>query len=390
MYPHQVERLTAVLERRGLAALVATQPVNIAYVTGFRSLTQEVYGTGQLAVFGPRGTALVVPAVDLAAIVADGVEVDHVTCFGGFVSSYAESLGEAERRVQELADGRLPSPADALARALEALGVGGGTIGLDDGHITQPAWERLAKRLTGMSLVAAAADFGAARRIKSPYEIECLQRALGIAEEATNAVIQMLKPGVTEREAAGIYETEVVKRGGSPYGRIVAMGERAAIPAPYPSDRALRRGDLVRLDLGCVFKGYHGEVARTAVMGEPDARQARAFRAIEAGLDAALAAIGPGALSGRVFDVAVEATRAAGLAQYRRYHVGHGIGLEPYERPKLMTGNATPLEMGEVLRVETPYYEHGWSGLSVKETVLVTQNGGHVLNRSNRGLIVLD
>ena len=61
MYPHQVERLTAVVERRGFAALVATTPVNIAYLTGFRSLTQEVYGTGQLAVWSPRGSALVVP-----------------------------------------------------------------------------------------------------------------------------------------------------------------------------------------------------------------------------------------------------------------------------------------------------------------------------------------
>jgi len=390
VYPHQVERLTAVVERRGFAALVATTPVNIAYLTGFRSLTQEVYGTGQLAVWSPRGSALVVPAVDLAAIVADGIEVDHVACFGGFVSSYAETLGQAERRVQELADARLPSPADALARALETLSVRSGTVGIDEGHITPAAWERLAKRLTGMSLVAAAGDFGAARRVKGPYEIECLQRALGIAEEAANAVIQMLKPGATEREAAAIYEAEVVKRGASPYGRIVAMGERAAIPAPYPSDRALRPRDFVRLDLGCVFKGYHGEVARTAVMGEPDARQAQAFRAIEAGLLAALDAIRPGAPAGRIFDAAVEATRAAGLPQYRRYHVGHGIGLEPYERPKLMTGNATLLEMGELLRVETPYYEHGWSGLSVKETVLVTQSRGQVLNRSNRGLIVLD
>ena len=390
MYPHQVERLNASLKARGFAAVVATTPANIAYVTGFRSMTQEVYGTGQLAVFAPGGTALVVPAVDLAAIVADGIEVTHVACFGGFLSSYADRLGPAEQRIRELAEARLPSPADALARALEAVGVRSGTIGIDEGHITPQAWERFAARLGGMTLAAAAGDFGAARRVKGPYEIECLQRALGIVEEAANAVIQMLKPGTTEREAATIYGTEVVKRGAAPYGGIVAMGERAAIPGPYPSDRALRRGDLVRLDLGCVFKGYHAEVARTAVMGEPDARQTRAFGAIEAGLEAALAAIKPGATAGRILDVAAEATRAAGLPEFRRYHVGHGIGLEPYERPKLMAGNPVALEMGEVLRVETPYYEHGWSGLSVKETVLVSQHGGQVLNRSNRGLILLD
>ena len=90
MYPHQAERLTRTLESRGLAALVATSVENVAYVTGFRSLTKEVYRTPSFAVFAPRGTALVVPAIDLAAIVADADAVDHVLCFGGFVSSYAE------------------------------------------------------------------------------------------------------------------------------------------------------------------------------------------------------------------------------------------------------------------------------------------------------------
>ena len=93
MYPHQAERLTRTLESRGLAALVATSVENVAYVTGFRSLTKEVYRTPSFAVFAPGGTALVVPAVDLSAIVADAVAVDHVVASravlppqGGFIA----------------------------------------------------------------------------------------------------------------------------------------------------------------------------------------------------------------------------------------------------------------------------------------------------------------
>jgi Xaa-Pro aminopeptidase len=390
MYPHQAERLTQVLEREGLEALIATTPENCAYVVGFRSMTQAVYRTRQFAVFTRRGTALVVPAVDIAAIFAAAVDVDHVTCFGGFVSSYAEPLGEVEERIRSVADSRSPTPGAAVLAALDLLGARSGSVGLDEGFLTYPVWQHVTKTLAGITVVPAWSHFLGARRVKSPYEVECLERALWIAEESANMVIQMLKPGVTEREAAAAYELEVVKRGGRPYGVMIAMGQGSSVPTPFPTERQLRAGDLVRLDVGCAWNGYHSEVARTAVMGQPTPRQQTAYDAIQAGVEAGIEAMKPGVPAGRIFEAAVGAVHSAGLAQFRRGHLGHGIGLEPYERPKLQRGSETPLEVGEVLRIETPHYEHGWAGLNVKETVLVTDGGGRVLNRSRRGLVVLD
>ena len=390
MYPHQAERLNEVLEREKLEALIATTPENVAYVTGFYSMTQEIYRTRQFGVFSRHGTALVVPAVEIAAIFASGAAVDHVTCFGGFLSSYAEPLGKAEERIRSVADRRCPTPGAAVLAALDLLGARSGSVGLDEGFLTYPVWQHVTKALAGVTVVPASSHLLGARRVKSPYEVECLERALQIAEESANTVIQMLKPGVTEREAATLYEGEVVKRGGSPYGAIVAMGEGTSVPTPHPTDRALRPGDMVRLDVGCAWKGYHSEVARTAVMGQPNRRQQTAYEAIHKGLEAGIDAIKPGAQAGKGFDAAVSAIRGAGLPQFQRGHLGHGIGLEPYERPKLAPGNETGLVAGELLRIETPHYEHGWAGLNVKETVLVTVGGGRVLNRSRRGLVVLD
>jgi len=270
------------------------------------------------------------------------------------------------------------------------VGAGTGRIGLDEGSLTAQAWELVVAKLGPGRVVPAAALFRVARRVKSPYEIECLERALHIAEEALNAVIQMLKPGVTEREAAAVFESEVLKRDGATYPSTIAMGEHAAIPAPWPSDRALRPGDLVRFDVGCVYKGFCSNVGRTGVMGEPDLRQQAVFDAVQAGLEAALGAIAPGVPAARVFDAAIAVTRAGGLPEFQRHHVGHGIGLEHEEPPRLASGVATPLEMGEVVRVEVPYYQHGWAGVNVKDTVLVTRREGHVMNRSLRGLVVLD
>jgi Xaa-Pro aminopeptidase len=276
-----------------------------------------------------------------------------------------------------------------VAAALAALGVRDGRVGLDDAALPAAPAQALAARLRAFTLVPATAALAAARAVKGPYEIDCLRRSLHVAEEAIDVVLGMLRPGVTEREAATAFEHEVARRGAAPYATIIAFGAGSAVPAPWPGERALRTGDLVRFDLGCVVKGYRSDVARMAVMGEPAARQQAVFDALHAGLEAALQAVRPGVAGGAVFDAAVRAARAAGLPGFDRHHVGHGIGLDTVEVPRLAPGGDA-LEMGMVLRVETPYYVLGEAGLNVKETALVTRTGAHVLNRSHRGLVVLD
>jgi Xaa-Pro aminopeptidase len=390
VYPHQIDRLTATLEREGFAALIGTTAENVFYMTGFRSLNHGIFRAQQFAVWTPRGTALVVPAVDVPHIMDEGIAVDQVGAFGGFVCSYADTLGPAEQRVRDRTERPAPSPGHALALALEALGVRDGRLGLDEGNLTPAAWERLTARLESFTIVPAAAALLTARRVKSPYEIECLGRALGIAEEALNTVLQMLNPGVTEREAAAIYHNEVLRRDAGLYPSSIAFGERTWIALPPPTERALRAGDLVRFDVGAIFKGYYGSLSRTAVMGEPHPRQAAAAGAVQAGLEAGLDAVKPGVAAGQIYDAVIAATRAAGLPGFQRGHVGHAIGLEPYERPKLDAGKATTLEAGEVLRIEVPHLEIGWAGVALRDTVLVTTTGSGVLNRSARGLVVLD
>jgi Xaa-Pro aminopeptidase len=126
-----------------------------------------------------------------------------------------------------------------------------------------------------------------------------------------------------------------------------------------------------------------------AVMGEPTEHQQAVFDALHAGMESALDALRPGTPGSRVFEAAVAAVRKAGLAGYERHHVGHAIGLEPIETPWLAPGGAA-LEMGMVVCAETPCYAAGQAGFTLTETALVTRSGAHVLNRSHRGLIVLD
>ncbi|HEV8143092.1 MAG TPA: Xaa-Pro peptidase family protein [Methylomirabilota bacterium] len=391
MYPHQLERLTAVLAAHRLDALVGTTPANVAYLTEWRSVSRIVYPeTPVLAVFAPSGTALVIPAIDTPAVAEGQVAIDHIVPFGRFVFAYAARADEIGRQVRGWMARAVPSPDAALTAALDALGVRRGTIGLDEGGITPSTAREVTTALAGRRVVGGGDALLAARQVKGPWEIEALERALIVAEEALNAVIQMLAPGVTERAAVELFETEVRKREATPCCPLITFGPRTALPAAATSDRVLRTGNLIRLDVGCVWRGYHADVTRTAVMGAPDPRQEKVFDAVLIGLEAGIDAARPGATAGAIFSATVTAARGAGLPDYDRHHVGYGIGLDPRERPMLESGSTTPLETGMVLRLETPYYEHGWGGAQVKETVLVTTSGTRAMNRSHRGLVVLD
>src|SRR5439155_599226 len=285
VYPHQTERLEAALEAFGVEALVATSSADVAYLTGFWSLSRAVFDTEVFAVYSKTGTALVIPTIDAPALAAGDAAADHVVCHGRFYVNLAERADEAARRAARLAAGPSDTAADALAQVLAALGLRGARVGLDDAALSRAAAGAIAARLAGVRVTPAVGIVARARAVKGPYEIDCLAQALRIAEESIHAVLG-----------------------------------------------------------------------------------------------------GPG---GAVFEAAVAGVRAAGLPEFRRHHAGHGIGLDPAEAPWLRPGG-DPLEAGMVLRVETPYYELGGFGVNVKETVLVTRGGGTVVNRSHRGLVILD
>lgn len=390
MEAHQQARLLGVLDAEGLDALVATTPENLFYVTGFRSISHAIFRGAELyGVFTRGGTGLVVPVIDTAGVAADGIACDRVACYGKFFFEYADPPGEAGEKIRQWTRAPAPSAADALAAVLADLGVAGRRVGLDEGNLFAPAWARLAARLAGTTLVPAYQLFRRARMVKSPAEVARLERAAQIAEAGIAAVLAILAPGVTERDAVRAYESEVVRQGASPYFSVITIGERAALADVYPSARALRPGDLVRFDLGCVYEGYRSDISRTAVLGAPAEKQARCYAAALAGERAAIEAMKPGVPVGRLFDVAVRVTREAGIPHYQRHHVGHGIGLEPYDPPTIAPGGDTALEPGMVFCVETPYYEHGWGGVQVEDAVEVTAAGARLLTRSSRELAIV-
>ncbi len=371
------ERLRAVMVEASLDLLVLAHPANVDYAAGYRSVAAEIIPETPIAVLlGPDELVVVAPAADAAVLEEAGIS--RFVPYGRF---YFESQGS--HPALEASD-RYPSFLDALAAAVE--GFDGRRVGVD-GRVDGVMRTVIGRH--GASVADASDLVYRARAVKLPGEVEALRRAAGLACAGIDAALAQAGPGVTERELATVVAATMAAGGAHPRFVVVGFGERSAFGDARPTDRPWRAGELARFDVGCQVEGYWSDVGRTAVLGEPDPRQLERYAAILAGEDAEIAAVTPGIRADEVFALAVESVEAHGLRPYRRHHCGHTIGLEVYERPVVAPGWGTLLDVGMVLCLETPYYELGWGGMMVEDTVVVGERGAEVLTGSSRELRVV-
>ncbi len=358
--------------------LALEDPSNIAYATGYRSIAGDLFaGHRMLALLSADATFLAAPAADAAAATERAIGVESYEPFGSFFfESSSSPLREIAGRHASLHEA-----VDAVARRAGASG----RIGAD----SQVRTDTIAV-LEGRGTVVPAHEWlGGMRRRKLAEEVETLKSAARLAEDAIDAAIEGAGPGATEKEVAAVVAATMAAGGGIPRFLVVTSGERSALADARASDRPLRRGDLVRFDVGCTLDGYWSDVGRTAVVGQPSKAQAARYRALLAGEEAQLHAAAPGVKASELFRVAVEAVEAGGVVPYRRHHCGHGIGLDVYERPIVAPGDETVLEAGTVLCFETPLYDLDHGGLMVEDAVVITDAGCTMMTRSDRSLRVI-
>jgi Xaa-Pro aminopeptidase len=151
----------------------------------------------------------------------------------------------------------------------------------------------------------------------------------------------------------------------------------------------LRKGDSIWFDIGCTYLGYRSDIGRTLSFGEPSPKMRRLYDAIKAGQDLALQVLMPGVTAGQVFAKTVERVRESGIPEYKRRHVGHGIGIEWYELPRLVPDSDFVIDLGAVMEVETPYYELGFGGAMLEDLAVVTPDGAQVFTELDRHLGII-
>jgi Xaa-Pro aminopeptidase len=383
------------MEREGFDALVATTPQNVVYSTGFCGLGHRfISGTLVFAVVpkdSTREAVLVAPVAEMDLVCESDPRPQKVHPYGIFyLEQRSGELSPLERDILTLA-GRTESadPFELLARVCEEEGLGDARLGVDEYGLTVQGWDRLASLLPGAKIAPAWRTWQVVRMVKTGEEIGRLRRAAEITEAAIAAVLAEAREGMTEEEAARVFEAEVVRRGASPVLTVIGFGERSAFPNVTPTGRKLRPGDIIRFDVGCCYRWYYSDLARIAVFGEPSPRQQAYYEALLAGERAALAAMRPGVRVADVFETAVQTVRERGIPHYRRHHCGHGIGVEVYDPPTITPNSTQQLEAGMVFCVETPYYEMGFGGLQVEDMVVVTADGVELLSGSDPNLRVV-
>lgn len=376
----RLRRLRDALAEAPFDAIVLTDPDSVVYATGYRSMPIQVFRTHRIvALVTGDDLWLVCAASDGPAAAAAGVPVDRLVPFGRF---YVEAVDDDTLvPLTDLADRNLDIA--AAVRAAVARLPAGSTIAVEGSGANPDITAALgAADLDDGGLVASV------RAVKLPDEVAMLRYTAHLSEVAVQAALAVARLGTTERELSTAIAATMVAGGGDPRFVVAATGDRSALADVMPTDRPWRPGETARFDVGCIVDGYWSDIGRTAVLGEPDRRQRDVYAAVYAGEQDQLDRAAPGVTAGELFRIGFDGT-GAGVPRYRRQHCGHGIGMSIYEPPVIADGVDVVLEAGMTFCFETPYYELGWGGMMVEDTVVVTTDGVEVLSGTGRELAVV-
>jgi len=267
---------------------------------------------------------------------------------------------------------------------------GRGKIGFDATRISVEQLRTL-RRAAGARIrwAGGGGEISSQRQVKELGEIAQMRKAALLAGEVLSSAVKLLKPGVREIEIAAEIEYQMRRRGasGPAFETIVAFGERSAHPHARPTEKGLRKNELVVLDLGAILAHYCSDITRTVFVGRAPARVRRWYSAVQEAQEAAIAATKAGSTCGDV-----DAAARGVLARYRldRYFVhstGHGLGLEVHEDPRVARGQKHILVPGNVITIEPGVYVPGVGGIRIEDDVVVHAGRTEVLTQFPRNLI---
>lgn len=332
----------------GLHAVLVTHPPNVRYLTGFTG------SSGWLLLGGHAALLLTDPRYREQAP-AQAAGCDVAVCEAG------------------LAEGLLASS------ALDA----GACCGYEAAHLSCALLQALERDFPTVRWQAATGLVERPRQIKDGGEVAAIRRALEIAEASLLEVAPTVCAGQSEVEVAAGLEYACRLRGaeGMSFDTIVASGVRGSLPHARPGARRLLDGDLVVVDMGCVVNGYCSDITRALVVGDELPTQwTRVFEAVASAQLAAVELIRAGAACSAVDAAARTVLDRYGFGEHFTHGIGHGVGLEVHEAPRLSSRSEDALRAGQVVTVEPGVYMPGVGGLRLEDMVLVTATGFERLN----------
>lgn len=266
-------------------------------------------------------------------------------------------------------------------------------LGFESGVISYAQYRKYQEKFSDLDLelVVTKDLIQKLRLIKDEYELKQIRKAVDIADKAFIHILDYLQPGVSEKEVALELEYFMKKQGGekNSFDFIVASGKRSSLPHGVASDKKIRAGDFVTMDFGTVYRGYCSDMTRTVVMEKPDPEQSKIYNLV---LDAHLQVIEeikPGITTREADAIARDIINKAGYEDNFGHGLGHGVGIEVHEKPRVSYTSEARLEPGMVITDEPGVYIPDWGGVRIEDDLLITEDGCEVLNNSKKELIAI-
>lgn len=388
-------RLQELMKREKLDAVIATCPENVTYLSGFWAMSQWVRRGPQAYVLFPADTQqpCIIANSGILDLVADQKPwVTDIRRYGYFQLDVDASVElDADDTMQQklFASQAYKDSVDALVAAIKDKRLERATFGIDEMGITPQCMDQLKSTLPDAKFIRSFSLFERARSIKTQGEIDILRKAARATELAIDAALKVAAEGITEREMLREFNACLARNDTAPVVGCIGFGNRSAMINVQPSDRRLKRGNLIRFDVGGRYRHYRSDMSRGASLGEPATKISKYYRAVEKGVLRGYDIIKPGLKVSELFKDIVATVQREGIPHFRRSHVGHGIGVDGYDPPNIAESSADVLEENMVVCIETPYYELGFAGLQVEDMVRVTKDGAESLMTLPTALRVL-
>ena len=343
-----------------------------------------------------------------ALLVSDLINVRYLSGFTGsnaallIFAGTGRAVLATDSRYETQAARQAPDVEVAIERACgrhligRALAEGARRVGFESHVVTVEAFDSLSAQLAdhaGAELVRASGTVEALREVKDAGEIAVLRRACAAADNALIELIERggLRPGRTELAVARELEASMLDHGadGRAFETIVAAGPNSAVPHHRPTEAPLASGDFVKIDFGALAGGYHSDMTRTFVLGEPAAWQREVYDVVAAAQRAGCRALEVGATLSAVDAAARRIIEDAGYGGNFGHGLGHGVGLQIHEAPGINSSATGALRAGAVVTVEPGVYLPGRGGVRIEDTLLVGREP-ESLTAFPRELVVLE
>lgn len=353
------DKIAAALPAAGLDGVLLTGEYNRFYASGFSST-------------GTDGVAL-------------------VTQKGNFYFTDSRYIEAAETAVENAAIGMVERGKGYIAWINESLALSGvKRLGFEDETMTV-AEHRLYSEKLEADLVPASALMHRLRGQKDAGELERMEQAQRISEQALAQILTELRPGVTEKEVAARLQYLMLHFGAEKmsFDPIVASGPNGSMPHAVPTNRALRSGEFVTMDFGCVYRGYCSDMTRTVCIGRPTEEMELVYDTVLRAQLAGIAAARPGATGAEIDGAARKVIGQAGYGDYFGHSFGHGVGVEIHESPNATPGNGDPLPAGSVISAEPGIYLPGRFGVRIEDVIVLEGDGCRDITRADKALLCL-